>query len=130
MEMVVQVFKHAGREAPVATGMRSLGGWRRWCGLWYGWCSVGRRVADSVSAVGLVEYVGRLDPVGRHANWLAAHMELQRFLFPSQDLVGTTVRWLQSPSRCVLMEEDVRAVVEVLVHVCIWTGVACCRNWS
>jgi hypothetical protein len=43
-----------------------------------------------------------------------------RLLSPREDVVGAAVRGLQSPANCVLAEEDVRAIVEVLVHECGW----------
>jgi hypothetical protein len=55
---------------------------------------------------------------------------LQRFLFLRQDLTGAAVRGPLSPACCVLTEEDVCAIMEILVHRCTWTGVACRRNWS
>jgi hypothetical protein len=80
-------------------------------------------VCSSQSVVGLVEYIGRLNPVGWQDDWLAA-------LFSRQDLVWATVRRLQSPALYVLMEEDMCAVVKILGYECSRTGVACCRNWS
>jgi hypothetical protein len=77
----------------------------------------------------LLQCVGWLDPVGGYSDRSAAHKELQRFLSPREDLVGTAVRGLQSPVCCVLAEKDVCAVTEVLVHECAWRGVACCWNW-
>jgi hypothetical protein len=47
-----------------------------------------------------------------------------------QDVVGVAVWGLQCPVRCILMEEDMRTLVEVLVVECSGEGVACCRNWS
>jgi hypothetical protein len=41
-----------------------------------------------------------------------------------QDLVGAAVG-----VHCVLMEEDVHALLEICVHECSRGGVACCRNW-
>jgi hypothetical protein len=113
-------------EADLATGACSL----RRC--WWrqqnraGWAAVGR----CVPAVGLVQYVGRLNPVGRHGDGIAAHKEFHRLLSPREDLVGAALRGLQSPAKCVLAEEDVRATVEVLVHEHFWGGVARCWNWS
>jgi hypothetical protein len=69
---------------------------------------------------GLVQHVSWLHPIGRYCDRLAAHKELQRFLSPREDLVGAGVRGLQSPACCVLAEEDVPAVTEVLVHECGW----------
>jgi hypothetical protein len=103
--------------------------WRcsRWC---YGWGCAGRGVESGAPAVGLVQHVGWLDPVGRYGDGLAAHKELQCFLSPRKDLVGAAVRGLQSPACCVLKEKDMPSVVEVLVLECGWGGVVRCRNWS
>jgi hypothetical protein len=65
---------------------------------------------------GLVQQVSWLHPIGRYGDWFAAHKELQRFLSPRENLVRAGVRGFQSPACCVLAEEDVRAVTEVLVH--------------
>jgi hypothetical protein len=69
-----------------------------------------------LATVGLLQHVGWLDPVGRNGDGLAAHMELQCFLCPREDLVRAAVRGLPSPTCCALTEKDVHAVMEVLVH--------------
>jgi hypothetical protein len=60
------------READVATGACSLGRWGLWrCGrMCCGWRCVGRGVKSGAPAVGLVQHVGWLDPVGRHGDGL------------------------------------------------------------
>jgi hypothetical protein len=50
--------------------------------------------------------------------------------FSVMDLVVAAVEVFQSPARCVLSEEDVRAFLEVAVHEYSRVGVARCRNWS
>jgi hypothetical protein len=45
-----------------------------------------------VSAVVLIEYVSRLDPVGRHGDGFATHKEFECFVFPGQYLAGASVR--------------------------------------
>jgi hypothetical protein len=47
---------------------------------------------------------------------LAAHKELQSFLFPRQDLVGAAVRGLQSSACCVLAEKD---MCNVFLDACL-----------
>jgi hypothetical protein len=66
-------------EADVATGACSLGSWGLWrCGRKRcGWRCVGRGFGSGAPAFVLVEHVGRLDPVGRRGDGLAAHQELQ-----------------------------------------------------
>jgi hypothetical protein len=78
--------------------------------------ALAKGVENGAPTVGLVQHVGWLDPVGRHSDGLAAHKELQCFLSPPEDLVEAAVRGLQSPACCVLMEKDMRAVMEVVVH--------------
>jgi hypothetical protein len=60
----------------MASGACSFGCWKRW---WYfrccGWGCDGGRFESSGSTVVLVEYVSRLDPVGRHGDGFAAHKE-------------------------------------------------------
>jgi hypothetical protein len=57
-----------------------------------------------VREVGLVEYVGRFDPVGYHCEGFSSNKQSKRFLFARYDLVGTTIRRLQSEARGVLTD--------------------------
>jgi hypothetical protein len=79
-------------------------------------------------AADLVQYVGRLDPIGWHGDRPVMHEDLHCFLSPWQDLLGATVGGIQCSARCVLPEENMHALLEVAVHECIWGGMACCRN--
>jgi hypothetical protein len=45
-------------------------------------------------------------------------------------LVGAAIRRLQNEARGVLTEKDMCAGMEVFVHECSWTGVACGWKWS
>jgi hypothetical protein len=47
-----------------------------------------------MSAIVLVEYVSRLDPVGRHGDKLAAYEECHCFIGSGFNEVGATVRRL------------------------------------
>jgi hypothetical protein len=69
--------------------------------------------------------IGRLDPVGRDDDGPAVQKELQRVLSARQGLTGSAARGgLLSSACCIITEEDVRTVLEVLAYECSWTGVA------
>jgi hypothetical protein len=114
-------------EMDVATRVCSSCGslWQigRWC---YGQGCVDRWIEGAVPVVSPIEDVGWFGPLGWHGDGPRAHNELQRFLFPWQDLEGAVVGGLQSLAPCVLTEEDVGALLQVAAHECSWEGMACC----
>jgi hypothetical protein len=59
-----------------------------------GWSCAGRWIEICVLAVGLVQYVGRLNLVGRQGYRFVACKELQSLLSPRENLLRVALRGL------------------------------------
>jgi hypothetical protein len=119
----------ACEELNVAVGACSLRSCRR--RLWCGWRNRGWIFFGScVPAAGLVQCAGRLIPVGRHGDSLAAHTELHRRLSPPRGPNRGRCKGAPGPDE-LRPGRDLRdAILEVLVHERCCGVVPRCWDWS
>ena len=72
---------------------------------------------------------GRFNPVGRHCDRPAVYGDSHRFSCAGQDLVRATVGRFQGARYCILPEEDMGRVCQVLVDKDSRRGVTCRWDW-
>jgi hypothetical protein len=78
--------------------------------------------------VGLHHDVGGHNPVCRYRDWSAVNVDSHRFVRAGQNPVGAAVGRVQRAPYCILSEEDVDRVCQVLVDENGRGGVARCRD--